>query len=57
MFIISTNKNSELPKRVEIRLDEQTANDLMYCTKKLNTTKTEVIKKGIQKVKSEINKK
>lgn len=54
---ISTNNNQDLPKRFEIRLDEQTAKDLIYCSQELKITKTEVIKTGIKKVKSGLEKK
>lgn len=43
--------------RIEIRLDEETKNDLNYCSEKLQTTKTNVIKQGIKKVKASIEKK
>lgn len=43
-------------KRFEIRLDDETEILLEECSKQLNITKTDVIKKGIRLVKSEIKK-
>lgn len=50
-------KYTRIRHRVEIRLDQSTSDDLDFCVSKLNTTKTEVIKKGISLVKKEIEKK
>lgn len=41
--------------QVKIRLDEDTENKLITCTKKLNLTKSDVIRKGINKVYDELN--
>lgn len=43
--------------RFELRLDDEMNNMLCECSEKLNTTKTEVINKGIRMVKSELDKK
>lgn len=43
--------------RFELRLDDEMASILEECSEKLQTTKTEVINKGIRMVKSEIDKK
>lgn len=42
--------------RFEIRLDDEMNEILNECSKKLQTTKTEVINKGIRMVKSELDK-
>ncbi len=42
--------------RLEIRLTQNESDILEECAKTLNTTKTEVIHKGIKLVKSEIEK-
>lgn len=44
-------------KRFELRLDDEMDNMLNECSEKMNTTKTEVINKGIRMVKSELDKK
>ena len=43
--------------RLEIRLTQEENNLLTECAKELNTTKTDVINKGIQLVKKELDKK
>lgn len=43
--------------RFELRLDDEMDSMLNECSQKLNTSKTEVINKGIKMVKSEIDKK
>lgn len=43
--------------RFEIRMDTETAEKLEYCAEKLETTKTAVIQRGIDLVKSELDKK
>ena len=43
-------------KRFEIRLSDNTYNDLKECSEKLDITKAEVIHKGIAMVKEEIKK-
>ena len=52
-------KLTENPKnvRLEIRLTQDESKELEECAKRLNTTKTGVINKGIQLVKKELNKK
>lgn len=42
--------------RFELRLNDEMNNLLEECSKKLETTKTEVINQGIRLVKSEIDK-
>lgn len=44
-------------KRFEIRLSQDTYNTLEECAEVLNITKAQVIHKGIELVKSEIDKK
>ena len=43
--------------RFELRLDDEMDSMLNECSEKLNTSKTEVINKGIKMVKSELDKK
>ncbi|MCI8705431.1 MAG: CopG family transcriptional regulator [Lachnospiraceae bacterium] len=43
--------------RFELQLDDEMENMLNECSEKLDTTKTEVINKGIRMVKSELDKK
>ena len=43
--------------RFEIRMTKETADKLEYCSNKMNATKTEVVQRGIDLVKSEIDKK
>ena len=43
--------------RLDLRLTKEEAEDLQYCADKLNTSRTNVINKGVQKVKEEIDKK
>ncbi len=43
--------------RFELRLDDEMENMLNECSEKLNTSKTEVINRGIKMVKSELDKK
>lgn len=52
-------KLTENPKnvRLEIRLTQDESKELEECAKKLHTTKTSVINKGIQLVKKELEKK
>lgn len=37
-----------------VRLDEDTKQDLEFCANQLNATKSEIVRKGIKLVKSEI---
>lgn len=48
----------EKPKDIQlkIRADQQTIDDLAFCCEKLNKTKSDVIRLGIQMVKSEAEK-
>ncbi len=50
---------SENPKDIQlkIRADEQIMRDLDYCCEKLNKTRSDVIRLGIQKVKAEVENK
>ena len=52
-------KLTENPKNVSLtlRLTKSEAEDLQYCADKLETSRTNVINMGIQKVKAEIDKK
>jgi len=49
--------NNKKDKRFEIRLSTETYETLTECAKRLNTSKSQVIHKGINLVKSEIEKK
>ena len=50
-------KLTDNPKNVSLnlRLTKQEAEDLQYCADKLETTRTDVINRGVQKVKQEID--
>lgn len=52
-------KLTENPKNVSLtlRLTKSEAEDLQYCADKLETSRTNVINMGVQKVKAEIDKK
>lgn len=43
--------------RLDLRLTKQEADDLHYCAEKLETSRTDVINRGVQKIKEEIDKK
>jgi len=49
---------AEHPKDIQlkIRADKKTIEDLEFCCEKLNKTKSDVIRLGIQKVKTEVEK-
>lgn len=49
---------SENPKDTQIKFlaDKQTVEDLSYCCEKMSKTKSDVIRLGIQMVKSKIEK-
>lgn len=51
-------KIKENPKnvRLDLRLTKQEAEDLQYCADKLETSRTDVINRGVQKIKEEIEK-
>lgn len=55
---MSPRKKSDKSKhnRFEVRLDDEMNDMLEECAKKLETTKTEVINKGIRMVKTELDK-
>lgn len=50
---------AENPKNIQlkIRADKQTIQDLDYCCEKLDKTRSDIIRMGIQKVKVEAEKK
>ncbi len=50
---------SDNPKDIQlkIRADKQTISDLNYCCEKTSMSKSDVIRLGIQKVKSEVEEK
>lgn len=50
----TSNKKTE---RLEIRLTPEEAQDLQECADRLEVSKTEVINKGVQLVKAELDKK
>ena len=47
---------AEYPKNIQlkIRADQQTIDDLDFCCKAMNKTRSDVIRLGIQKVKAEV---
>lgn len=49
-------KLTDNPKNVNLslRLTKAESEDLQYCAEKLNTSRTDVINRGVQKVKEEI---
>lgn len=49
-------KIKENPKtvRLDLRLTKSEAEDLQYCADKLNTSRTDVINRGVQMIKKEI---
>ena len=49
----TSNKKTE---RLEIRLTPEEAQNLQECADRLNVSKTEVINKGVQLVKAELDK-
>ena len=49
----TSNKKTE---RLEIRLTPEEVQDLQECADRLNVSKTEVINKGVQLVKAELDK-
>lgn len=55
---MSPRPKSDKSKRLrfEIRMTTETADKLAYCAEKLNISKTEVIERGIDLVKSEAEK-
>lgn len=50
---------AENPKDIQlkIRADKNTINDLDFCCEKLDKTRSDIIRMGIQKVKAEVEKK
>lgn len=52
-------KLTDNPKnvRLDLRLTKSEAEDLQYCANKLNTSRTDVINRGVKKIKEEIDKK
>lgn len=59
MGIKKGTRLTENPKDVQIKLraDKQTVDDLNYCSEKLKISKSDVMRKGIAKVRQEIEKK
>ena len=57
MGIKKGTKLTDNPKDIQlkIRADKQTVEDLEYCYKKTNLTKSDVIRLGIKKVKQEVD--
>ncbi len=51
-------KLTDNPKnvRLDLRLTKTEAEDLQYCADKLNTSRTDVINRGVKKIKEEIEK-
>lgn len=56
MSPIKGQKIKDNPKNVSLnlRLTKQEAEDLQYCADKLGTSRTDVINRGVQKIKKEI---
>lgn len=52
-----TKSDKSKRNRFELRLDDEMNDMLNECSERLNTTKTEVINKGIRMVKQELDKK
>lgn len=52
-------KLTDNPKTVKLnlRLTKQEAEDIQYCADQLNTTRVDVINRGVKKIKEEIDKK
>lgn len=52
-------KLTDNPKTVKLnlRLTKQESEDIQYCADKLNTTRVDVINRGVKKIKEEIDKK
>lgn len=52
-------KLTDNPKNVNLslRLTKLEAEDLQYCAEKLNTSRTDVINRGVKKIKEEIDEK
>ena len=52
-------KLTDNPKTVKLnlRLTKQEAEDIQYCADKPNTTRVDVINRGVKKIKEEIDKK
>ncbi len=50
-------KLTDNPKNVNLslRLTKSEAEDLQYCAEKLNTSRTDVINRGVKKIKEEID--
>lgn len=40
--------------KLQIRVSEETMNDIDYCAERLQTTRSEIVRKGISLVKSQI---
>lgn len=51
-------KLTDNPKnvRLDLRLTKSEAEDLQYCADKLNTSRTDVINRGVRKIKEELEK-
>ena len=50
-------KDNPKSVRLDLRLTKSEAEDLQYCADKLKTSRTDVINRGVQKVKQEIDNK
>lgn len=59
MSPLKGQKIKDNPKnvRLDLRLTKQEAEDLQYCAEKLNTSRTDIINRGVQKIKKEIEEK
>lgn len=59
MSPLKGQKIKDNPKnvRLDLRLTKQEAEDLQYCARKLNTSRTDIINRGVQKIKKEIEEK
>lgn len=52
-------KLTDNPKNINLnlRLTKQEAEDIQYCAEKLKTSRTDVINRGVRKIKEEIDNK
>ncbi len=57
MSPLKGQKIKDNPKNVSLnlRLTRKEADDLQYCANKLETSRTDVINRGVQKIKQEID--
>lgn len=49
--------NAPKNKTIKFRIDDETDRKLEYCSKELDETKSEILRKGVSKVYDDLNKK